>query len=68
MANGMTDSAARAAAMRAKAPKAPDDEHAEGWDVADKINALLPDWLSARSAVLKKRAQLKRLDAETKDD
>lgn len=36
-------------------------------EVADEINAALPEELSAREAVLKKRKRLKQLDEETRE-
>jgi hypothetical protein len=43
------------------------DEHAPGWEGAEKINSLLPAWLSGRDAVLKKREQLRKLDEQTQE-
>lgn len=45
------------------APKA--DEKAPGWNLADKASALLPDWLSARTAVLVHKDRMAALDAQT---
>lgn len=61
MDEGTKQTAARAEMMRKRKP----DEKAPGFDVADKIHALLPDWLSARAAVLRKKARLEQLDRDT---
>jgi hypothetical protein len=44
------------------------DKASDSQDFAEKANAALPDDLSARNAVLRKRKQLSDLDAATKED
>lgn len=41
------------------------DEHAPGWNVADKIHSMLPDWLSARPAIEQHKARLAEMDRQT---
>ncbi len=48
--------------VKEKTPEPKPEEHAPGWNVADKINELLPEWLSARTAVHKHNAQLEEAD------
>ena len=48
-----------------KPAPAPKEEHAPGWNLADKASALLPDWLSARTAALVHKERLAALDAQT---
>lgn len=58
------DAAVMAEVIRKRAQPPPVEQPS----LVEKVHAMLPDWLSARSAVLKKRARLQRLDNETKDD
>jgi len=56
-------SAARAEAMRRAKEESQGQQQPNS--MAEKIHSLLPEWLSARAAILKKRKQLADLDAQT---
>lgn len=42
-------------------------EHAPGWGMAEKIHSLLPGFLSARAAVMRKRQQMQQIDQQMAD-
>lgn len=51
-----------------RARKAQPEGYAPQGSVVDRLHSLLPEWLSARAAVMRKRAQLRDLDRATADD